>query len=232
MIEEPPVLTIVTSRPRPSAAQIAAFQGVPTGFVCDAMEGLGALDTAIAPVGGVMDPDVRVAGPALVADNGPAEILATLAAVNLAQPGDVVVAAVSGYQGCSASGDQVIGMFRNAGAAGLVTDGPLRDYEGIAEVGLPAWCTGLNPNSPYSNGPGTVGGAAFIGGRQVASGDMVVADCSGVVVVPFARIDAVIAALDTVRTLEEELEAKVKDGFRTPLDLEDLLASGKAVELG
>ncbi|WGW05707.1 RraA family protein [Tropicibacter oceani] len=229
MIEEPPFLTIVQSRPRPTQAQIDAFKGVSTGFVCDAMAGMGALDTAIAPIGFGRDYDCTMVGPALVADNGAAEILATLAAVNLIQPGDVVIAAVHGHQGCSASGDQLMGMMKNAGAAGFVTDGPMRDYEGIVEVGLPAFCTGLNPNSPYANGPGTVGGAAMVGGRMIATGDMIIADRSGVVVVPLARIDAVLEKLEQVKQLEAELEAKVAAGFRTPMDLDALVAEGKAV---
>ncbi len=231
MIKEPPVLTIVKNRPRPSEAQIAAFQGVPTGFICDAMEGQGALDTTIAPVAGIIDTSMHVAGPALVAENGPADILATMAAVTLCQPGDVVVASVGGWQGCSASGDQVMGMLKNAEAAGYVSNGPVRDFEGIAEVGLPVWCTGLNPSSPYCSGPGTVGGSANAGGRNVSTGDLIVADCNGVVVIPFNQIDTVINTLEEIKSLEEELEAKVKNGFRSPLDLEEMLASGKAVEI-
>ncbi len=228
MIEDPAILTIVKDRPRPSAAQIAAFQGTPTGFVCDAMDGTGALTTAISPVDGGLG-DWHAAGPALVAENGPAEILATMAAVSLAQPGDMLLAAVEGHQGCSACGDQILGMMKNAGVAGFVTDGPMRDIEGILQVGLPAWCTGLNPASPYAKGPATVGGAAMIGGRVVATGDMVIADRNGVVIVPFARIDEVISKLETVKQLEVELEAKVASGFRTPLDLDAMIAEGKAV---
>lgn len=232
MIEEPPLLTIHRNAPRPSAAQIEAFRGLPTGFVCDAMAGTGAMATQVAPVGGIRDLDVHVVGVALVADNGPAEILATAAAVALAQPGDVLIAGVDGWQGCSASGDLMLGMMKNAGCAGFVTDGPMRDLAGVLAVGLPAWCTGLNPNSPYGKGPGTVGGSAVVGGVHVATGDLIVADCNGVVVVPFARIDSVIAALGAVKAAEDEMEAKVAGGHRAALDVAAMLADGRAVELG
>ena len=228
MIEEPPALTVVRRTRRPTEAQIAAFRGVPTGFVCDAMEGGGAMAADISPLGGARS---HAVGPALVAENGPADILATLAAVSLAEPGDVVVVSAAGHRGCSASGDQVCGMLRNAGAAALVTDGPVRDLDGIEATGLPVWAAGLIPSSPHGSGPGRVGGAAVVGGLTVATGDLIVADETGVVVVPFERIDAVIEGVAKVRALEEELEAKVADGFRSPLDVAAMIADGRAVEV-
>lgn len=226
MIEEPPILRIRRSFPRPTAAQIDAFRGVSTGFVCDAMNGAGSLDTRIAPVGAALTSG-PIVGTALVADNGPAEILATIAALEFIQAGDIVVAALHGYQGTSASGDLLLGMMKNAGAAGFVTDAPMRDIEGIEEVGLPAWCTGLNPNSPYSKGPGTVGDAAAVGGQRVGSGDIIVADRNGVVVVPFDKIDATITALQGVKAAEADLEAKVKGGLAKLFDLDAMEAEGK-----
>jgi 4-hydroxy-4-methyl-2-oxoglutarate aldolase len=229
MIEEPPILRIRANFPRPTAAQIAAFKDVPTGFVCDAMGGQGALASNIQPIGGGRDIDCRAVGPALIADNGPQEILATMGALHILQPGDIVVAAVHGHQNCSAAGDQFCGMLRNKGAAGFVTDGEMRDYDGIVETGLPAWCTGLSPNSPYSNGPARVGFDAVVGGRRIASGDLIVADRNGVVVVPFDQIDAVIAKVAHVTELEAALEAKVKDGFCQMAAIEDMIADGRAV---
>ena len=229
MIEEPPVLTLRRSFPRPSAAQIAAFRDVPTGFVCDAMGGQGALSSDIQPIGGGRDIDCRAVGPALVADNGPAEILATMGALHILEPGDIILSAVHGHRNCSASGDQFCGMMKNKGAAGFVTDGEMRDYDGIVEVGLPAWCTGLSPNSPYSNGPAWAGFGAVIGGVRVESGDLIVADRNGVVVVPLAEIDRVIGQLAKVKELEGALEAKVREGFCQMAAIEEMIADGRAV---
>ena len=170
MIEEPPILTIKNNRRRPSAEQIAAFQGVPTGFVVDAMYGQGALDSAIQPLAAGENGPGAAAGPALTADCGPADILAILGALPFITPGDVVVATVAGHQGCAVIGDRVAGMMKNAGGIGFVTDGPVRDYDGIVATGLPLWCRGLTPASPYSSGPGRVGFPISIGGQQVQSG--------------------------------------------------------------
>lgn len=227
MIEEPPLLTIRRPGRRPSAKQIAAFQGISTGFVVDAMQGGGALSSAIRPIGEGRDLDCRAAGPALTADNGPGDILATQAALEFISAGDMVIAACDGFQGCAAAGDRVIGMARNCGATGFVTDGPVRDYAGIVSVGLPVWCSGLTPGSPFSKGPGRVGHPLQIGGRQVDTGDMVVADRDGVVVVPFERIDEVIAMLPRVAELEAERDARVAQGLRLPDDIRDLLKTDK-----
>ncbi|QFU09666.1 4-hydroxy-4-methyl-2-oxoglutarate aldolase [Rhodobacteraceae bacterium THAF1] len=228
MIKEPPKLQIRATIRRPSAEQVGAFKDIPTGFLCDAMGGQGALDASIQPIGGGLDLPTHAHGPALVADNGPAEILATMGALHIAEPGDIIVSAVHGHKNCSAAGDRFCGMMKNKGVAAFVTDGQMRDYPGIVAAGLPAWCAGLSPNSPYSNGPGKVGFGAVVGGRQVETGDIIVADRDGVVVVPYAQIDAVIAQLAAIQELEDTLDAKVQDGFCEMPAVEAMLADGTA----
>jgi len=224
VIEEPPLLTMVQSRPRPSQAQIDTLARYPTGFVVDAMNGQGALASTIRPLDRHALP-VRLCGPVLTCDNGPADILATLAALTELSKGDVLVCATGAWQHCAAAGDRVLGMARNAGAAGFVTDGMVRDIEGIREVGLPVFCAGLSPNSPYSNGPGCVGDAVSLGGLRICAGDMLVADENGVVIVPFARIDEVIEKLKSIEKLEAELDAEVNEGLIAPESIYELLKS-------
>ncbi|WP_226782931.1 RraA family protein [Oceaniglobus trochenteri] len=223
MIEDPPLLTISRNRPRPTDAQIAAFQGVPTGFVNDAMFGKGALARQVRPIGEGRDLKCAAAGPALTVDNGPGDVLALMAALSQIQEGDMVMSAFDGFQGCAAAGDRLAGMMRNNGAVGYVTDGPMRDYDGIVAAGLPCWCTGLTPASPFTKGPGRVGLPIEMAGQHIESGDMVVADIDGVVVVPFAQIDAVIAVLDKVRTTEAALDARVEAGLDMPDAIRALL---------
>ena len=191
------------------------------------MYGAGALSNAIRPLGESRDLKSVAAGPALTVNSGAGDILALLAALDSVQEGDVVLSAFDGFQGCAAAGDRVCGLLRNSGAAGFVTDGPVRDYAGVVAIGLPCWATGLTPASPFSNGPGSVGLPVQIGGRQVETGDMVVADHDGVVVVPFARIDDVIAKLVTVLELETALDVQIADGLKIPPSTLELLASDK-----
>ncbi|KMW60599.1 S-adenosylmethionine:2-demethylmenaquinone methyltransferase [Candidatus Rhodobacter oscarellae] len=225
MIEEPPLLTIKRPARRPTDAQIAAFQGVPTGFVVDAMMGGGTMASTIRPLGEGRDLNCVAAGPALTVETGPADILALLAALGSIQDGDVVVSSFAAHQGCAAAGDRVSAMMKNCGAAGFVTDGPARDYAGIVAVGLPIWCTGLTPNTPFGKGPGTVGLPIQSGGLEVETGDMIVADMDGVVVVPFERLDEVLAQLQKVQDLEAALHADLQEGLKVPPDIETLLKS-------
>lgn len=225
MIEDPPLLTVQRPSRRPTEAQIAAFQGVPTSIVVDAMQGGQVLDRQIRPLG--EERGFAITGPALTADNGPADILALFAALKFLAPGDVLVSAVSGHQGCAAMGDRVAGFAKNAGAVGIVTDGPARDFAGLQEVGLPVWCTGLCPNTPYGNGPGKVGMPIQIGGQRVETGDMIVADFDGVAVVPFARLDEVVAKVQVVIELEAALEGELRQGLSVPPATEALLRSDR-----
>ncbi len=226
MIEEPPLLQIRKPTRRPTPEQIAALADQPTGFLCDAMDGKGALDAGLS----LLDPGVlptRFAGVALTSYNGPDDLLGVLASLGLMQPGDVAVAATGGWRGSAVVGDRVIGMMRNNGAAGFVTDGMVRDHEGIVEVGLPVVCAGMTPNSPYTKGPARVGEPVVIGGVRIATGDVIVADRTGAVVVPFERIDAVIETVNRIKELEAEMDAKVAGGQKVPAAIEELLASDK-----
>ena len=222
MIEAPPVLTIRRHFQRPSAQQVATLAGAPTGFVADCMDGRGALDATIKPAGAT---PASFCGVALPCHPGPGDCLAVLAALDLIQPGDVIVAATDGYAGTAVAGDRLIGMARNCGAAGFVTDGCVRDLAGIEAVGLPCFAAGVTPNSPASSGPGTVGLPVTVGGVPIAPGDVLLADRDGVVVVPFDRIDAVIARLPKVSDAEATLDAEVASGLRVPDEIRALLAS-------
>ncbi|WP_421722972.1 RraA family protein [Bauldia sp.] len=210
MIDDPPLLTVRRAFPRPSAAQVAAFSGVPTGNVVDAMKGSGALDVRIKPIGG----PASFCGVAVPCSDGPSDNLATCGALDVVQPGDVIVSASGEFTGAAVIGDLLLGMMKNSGCAAFVTDGCVRDIAGIRAVGLPCFAAGVTPNSPVRNGPGTIGLPVIAGGVQVGPGDIVVGDEDGVVIVPFDRIDTVISALAVVRAAEADLEAKVKDGLR------------------
>ena len=216
MIENPPLIQIKksSSRNRPSIKQLANFKNVPTGFICDALNGYAALDTNIKPLPVPGKKVEHIVGPALTVFSGAADVLGMSIALSEIQPGDIVVNGVSGFQGTAAVGDRIAGMIKNNGGIGLITDGPMRDLEGIIETGLSCFCTGLNPNSPYNSGPAKIGYPTEIGSKTIHSGDIIVADADGVTVVPFNKIDEVIEKLDRIIELENAMDEKVKNGLK------------------
>ena len=120
-------------------------------------------------------------------------------------------------------------MMKNGGAVGFVTDGPVRDYQGIVRVGLPVWCAGLTPASPHMTGPGSVGFPVQIGDQEIETGDMIVADQDGAVVVPFEQLDEVIRSLARISELENLRDAEVAGGLIIPKWVRSIWRSEKTV---
>ena len=212
MIDSAPRIQIADGERRPRPEQVAALTGVATGFLVDALGGSGALDYRIKPV---VPEQASFCGPAVTCNAGPADNLAVFAALDSLQDGDIIVAACADHHVCAVTGDLLLGMARNGGAAGFVTDGCVRDIPGIRQVGIPCFAAGVTPNSPAKEGPGTVGFPIVVAGVSIATGDIVAGDQDGVVVVPFERIDACIERLQRVRAAEADMDAKVKAGMKT-----------------
>jgi 4-hydroxy-4-methyl-2-oxoglutarate aldolase len=228
MIEDPPLITLRRRFPRPDPAQLAALAGTPTGFVVDALGGRAALGPAVKPV---VAGQAAFCGVALTCHAGPADNLAVFAALPVAEPGDVIVAAADGFRGTAITGDLLLGMAKNRGVVAFVTDGAVRDVPGIAAVGLPCFATGVTPDSPVRNGPGTIGLPVTVAGTMVHAGDIVLGDQDGVVVIPLARVAEVLRRLHDVRAAEADLDTKVKAGLAIPAFVTELFQSGKVREV-
>ncbi|MCC6197874.1 MAG: RraA family protein [Burkholderiales bacterium] len=209
MIAPPPLLTIRRRFERPSRAEIACFAGVSISMIADAQRGRGGLDHRIQP----LEPRYAFAGPAVTTWCGAADNLGALAALEIAQAGDVIVIACDGFDGVGVVGDRYAGMARNKGLAGIVVDGLVRDRPGICAAAVPCYARGANASSALSLGPGEVGLPIAIGGVVIESGDMLVADGEGVIVVPQRSIARVLATLVEVKRAEEALNREVGEGI-------------------
>ncbi|MGC4807615.1 RraA family protein [Micromonospora sp. DT233] len=134
-------------------------------------------------------------------------------------PGAVVVIANEGRH-CTVWGDILAEVAVARGLAGTVVDGYFRDVDGIRELGYPMWARGAFMRSgknrvrmAAAQEPVTVGAD---GDRiTVRPGDLVAADGSGVVVVPEALVDDVVASVTRVAAMEQRVLADVRAG--TPL---------------
>lgn len=192
------------------------------------MGGRGAFDYAVKPL---LPMASSLVGVAVTCECGPADNLGVLGALDIARPGDIIVASTDSHRSTAVIGDLVLEMMKNKGVAGFVTDGLARDLEGIERVALPVYCKGITPNSPARTGPATAGMPVNLDSTYVCSGDVIVADRDGVVVVPARQLKVVIERLAEVKSAESALLQAVESGLTLPDFYADLVNSGKVIEI-
>ncbi|MFV2093219.1 MAG: RraA family protein [Hyphomicrobiales bacterium] len=191
---------------------IAAVNSYPSGYFVDIQDRRGALDHRIRPL--FSSPPVY--GTAVTIKTVPDDNLAPYMALEILQPGDILVVSNGGWEGSAVIGDLIAGMYRNIGLGAIVTDGLVRDIQGLEKLGLPVFAAGLTPNSPQKHGPGVIGGDVVIGNVRVKSGDLIVGDRDGVVCLPARYLVTVEAALKAVRAKEAGIEKQIADGMQSP----------------
>ena len=137
----------------------------------------------------------------------------TRAAVEAMPEGCVVVADTMGVADAGIFGDILCARMHQKGVAGLVTDGALRDRTGIADAGLPVWCSAVAA-------PPAVAQLAFVdwqetigcGGVAIIPGDVIVADDDGAVVIPAQLLNDVLDVALAQEQSESWILRQVKSG--------------------
>jgi regulator of RNase E activity RraA len=128
-------------------------------------------------------------------------------------PGHVLVVDARGDPRAASAGDLYVGRLAARGCAGIVTDGGLRDTEGVTKTGLPAYHR--RPSSPPSgivHNPVDIGLPIACGGVAVYPGDVIVGDCDGVVVIPPELADEIAAEAVATTIYDEFAEQEVAKG--------------------
>jgi len=163
---------------------------------------------------------LRAVGPALTVWTYPGDWAKPVEAIDQAEPGQVIVVDVRG-EGPAVWGDEATKSCLQAGVAGVVINGALRDSADIRELGFPAFAKLVAPAAGDPKGMGMIGVPLKIGETTVRTGDWVIADDDGVVVVPQER--AVDVANRAVSVVERESREKAEIDAGSTL--------GKVVEL-
>ncbi|MDR1934797.1 MAG: RraA family protein [Candidatus Accumulibacter sp.] len=136
---------------------------------------------------------LRFAGPALTVKVRPGDHLFLHKALDIAMPGDIVVCDAGAALENAILGENMGRYAVSRGIAGIVIDGAIRDRAGLAGLSIPVYARGVTPNGPWKSGPGEIGYPVAVGGVAIAPGDLVVGDEDGVIVLPRAEAQAVIA---------------------------------------
>jgi len=134
-------------------------------------------------------------------------------AMETCPPGSVLVVDSRGDARAASAGDLYVGRLKARGCAGIVTDGGLRDSEGIFKTGLPAYCRQpSSPPSPIAHHPVDLNLPIGCGGVAVYPGDVLVGDADGVVVIPPDIVDEVAEEALATTLYEEFAEEEVANG--------------------
>ena len=143
--------------------------------------------------------------------------ISTRAAIEDMPAGSVVVADAMGVQDAGIFGDILCARMAKRGVSALVTDGVMRDLEGVLGTGLPVWCNGYAA-------PPSVAGLTFVawqqpigcGGVAVFPHDVIVVDQDGAVVIPQALLATVLAEGPEQERMEAWIMAEVDKGVPLP----------------
>lgn len=143
--------------------------------------------------------------------------ISTRAAIEAMPEGCIAVVDAMGVSDAGIFGDILCARMVKRGIAALVTDGVVRDLEGVLGTGLPVWCSG-------AAAPPSVAGLTFVGwgepigcgGVAVFPNDVVVADQDGVVLIPQALLDQVVAEGEEQERMEAWIVGEVNAGAVLP----------------
>ena len=143
--------------------------------------------------------------------------ISTRAAIEAMQEGVIAVADAMGVTDAGIFGDILCARMAKRKVAALITDGVMRDMEGVLATGLPVWCAG-------ASAPPSVAGLTFVnwqepiacGGVAIFPGDTIVADGDGAVVIPQAMLADVTQAAAEQEAQEAWIMGEVEKGVPLP----------------
>lgn len=195
-------------RPGPSDDIVGGFRGLPVANVSDCMSRMAAGGAQLRP----LHKSAYMIGPALTVRTRPGDNLMVHKALEMALPGEVVVVDAGGDLTNAIIGELMIAFARTRGVAGIVIDGAVRDLDAIASQDFPIYARGVTHRGPYKDGPGSINVTVSVGGMTVSPGDLVLGDRDGLLAVPAAEAEAILAATCKKHAAEEAQMAAILNG--------------------
>lgn len=183
---------------------VEQFRDMPVANIDDNMGRIAAVDAAIKPLG-----KGQLLGTAFTVRVPQGDNLMFHAAMDLAEPGDVIVIDAGGFSDRAIFGELMASYCKVKGIRGIVCDGAVRDSEALSAMDdFPVYARSITPNGPYKNGPGEIGIPVVIGGKTINPGDIIVGDADGVLAIPPQDVQEVVRA---TRAVQKKEEAIMKD---------------------
>ncbi len=163
---------------RPDKQLVESFRGLPVAVIADEMNRLACMDARIKPLN-----KERLLGVAFTVRARTGDNLLFHRALDMAEPGDVIVVDGQGDLSNAMAGENMMMYAQRRGIAGVIVDGAMRDVEEIGEMHIPVFAAGIQPKGPFKNGPGEINVPICCGGIVVYPGEIIVGDDDGVVAI-------------------------------------------------
>ncbi|MDG6225367.1 MAG: orotidine 5'-phosphate decarboxylase [Candidatus Thermoplasmatota archaeon] len=181
--------------------------------VADAMHHKGAM-CGIRP----LKPGLKCVGPAFTCRTIDGDWAKTVEAIEKAAEGDVIVID-AGSRNISPWGELATWSCKMKGISGVVLDGAARDVDDIMSMGFPVFSRSISPHAGEPKGFGELQVEIVCGGMEVRPGDWIIADDSGIVVIPRDR-----AAEISNRALDvKERESRIREEIQRGSTLSEVL---------
>lgn len=198
---------------RPAADVVAGFRSLlgHDSITCALSDCMGRFNAMTADMKPLFD-GIRFVGTAVTVKTLAADLAAAFKAIDLSQPGDVVVIDAHGSVNTAFWGENMTLSALNRGVVAAVIDGACRDVEEIRTLRFPVYSRGIVPNVGAIAGYGEVNVPVQCAGVAVLPGDIVVADGNGVVVVPMGQAADILEKARQLLETEHLVQEKLKAG--------------------
>jgi 4-hydroxy-4-methyl-2-oxoglutarate aldolase len=199
---------IVRRVPRPDVEAVKLLGQLGVATIHEAQGRTGAMLPYIRPI----YPSARVSGPAVTVACHPGDNLMVHAAIEVCQPGDVLVVTTHSASTDGMFGDLLGTSCQAHGVVGLVIDAGVRDTADLTEMKFPVWAKAISPQGTVKASAGSVNVPVVCAGVLVNPGDVIVGDADGVVVVSRAAAAEVAKAGQQRIAKEEKVRERLAKG--------------------
>lgn len=193
---------------RTSKELVELFRDLPTPNISDNMNRLNGVSAQIRPVHG----SAQLLGSAFTVKTRPGDNLIVHKALDMLEPGDVLVIDAGGETTNATLGEIMMHVAMKNGATGIVVDGAIRDTEAFSKVGFPCFARGTSHRGPYKDGPGEINVPVVVGGAIANPGDIVIGDADGIVLAAPEDAEYVAGRVRETNAKEAETMRQIADG--------------------